>query len=113
VNLIHNAIKYSPVGGSILVGVARNGNHDAMLEVTDSGPGIDAAHRDKIFQRFYRVDKGRSRQDGGAGLGLSIVKWAVEAHQGQIELASDRDGGATFRIRLPLLNVGEMRPSVV
>jgi heavy metal sensor kinase len=113
VNLIHNAIKYSPVGGSILVGVARNGNHDAMLEVTDSGPGIDPAHRDKIFQRFYRVDKARSREDGGAGLGLSIVKWAVEAHHGQIELASDRDGGATFRVRLPLLDVGEMRPSTV
>ena len=113
VNLIDNAVKYSPAGGRIQVRVTRNGKHDAIVEVTDSGPGIDAEHRDKIFQRFYRVDKARSREDGGAGLGLSIVKWAVEAHQGQIELESERDTGATFRIRLPLVETNKVTPSLV
>ncbi len=108
VNLIDNAVKYSPVGGSIAVRIARNDKRDAIVEVSDSGPGIDAEHRDRIFERFYRVDKARSREHGGAGLGLSIVKWAVEAHQGEIELVTERGRGATFRIRLPLVEMNRV-----
>src|SRR5207237_1216362 len=79
---------------------------DAVIEVIDSGPGIDPEHRDKIFQRFYSVDKGRSREQGGAGLGLSIVKWAVEAHGGRIEFESETSG-PTFRIWLPLVDMND------
>ena len=111
VNLIDNAVKYTPAGGRIAVRVIRNGKHDAVVEVADTGPGIDREHRDKIFQRFYRVDQARSRGEGGSGLGLAIVKWAVEAHQGRIELV-DKGDGATFRICLPLVETRKMTPSL-
>ena len=99
--LIHNAVKYSPAEGSIQVRVgATNGN--AFIEVHDSGPGIAPEHRVKVFERFYRVDKGRTRDLGGAGLGLSIADWAVKAHGGKIELECDSGPGCTFRIKLPV-----------
>ena len=72
-----------------------------MIEVRDTGPGIPAAHRDRIFDRFYRVDPGRSREEGGVGLGLAIARWAVEANGGQIELASEGTDGSLFRVILP------------
>jgi signal transduction histidine kinase len=74
---------------------------EAVLAVSDDGPGIAAEHREKIYERFYRVDEGRSRDVGGAGLGLSIVKWAVENNGGRIELDSAADRGSTFRILFP------------
>jgi len=99
-NLIHNAIKYTPNGGTITVEVnATDGR--AMIEVRDTGPGIPAEHRDRIFDRFYRVDASRSREEGGVGLGLAIARWAVEANGGQIELASDGTDGSLFRVILP------------
>ena len=99
VNLIDNAVKYSPVGGSVQVRVAsRDG--EACVEVQDSGPGIPAEHRSNVFERFYRVDKARTRDEGGAGLGLSIAQWAVSVHGGSIELQCN--SGCTFRVRLPL-----------
>jgi heavy metal sensor kinase len=101
INLIHNAVKYSPAAGAIQVNVHAV-NRDAVIEVRDSGPGIAAEHADKVFQRFYRVDKARSRADGGAGLGLSIVKWAVSAHGGKVELSRGSASGCTFVIHLPL-----------
>jgi two-component system sensor histidine kinase SenX3 len=67
----------------------------------DQGPGIAAEHQQKIFERFYRVDKARSRASGGAGLGLSIARWAVERQAGQIELESDPGHGSLFRIVIP------------
>ena len=100
VNLIDNAVKYSPLGGVISVRVGQESNQ-AFVEVEDSGPGIAPEHRAHIFERFYRVDRGRSRDSGGAGLGLAIVKWAVEAHGGQVSLVCG-DGGCIFGIRLPL-----------
>ena len=100
VNLIDNAVKYSPARGSIDVRVS--GRHDeACVEVEDSGPGIPEEHRASVFERFYRVDKARTRDGGGAGLGLSIAQWAVGVHGGSIEF--DCPGrGCTFRVRLPL-----------
>ena len=99
-NLIDNAIKYSPEGEKVLVRVAKN-DGDATLEVIDRGSGIPAEHHAKLFERFYRVDKARSREAGGAGLGLSIAQWAVQVHGGTIQLFSQDGGGCTFRIVLP------------
>jgi heavy metal sensor kinase len=100
VAIIHNAVKYSPTAGNINVTVhAVNG--DAVVEIRDSGPGIRIEHRAKVFERFYRVDKARTGEEGGAGLGLSIAEWAVKTHGGSIELVCDPEPGCTFRVRLP------------
>ena len=100
VNMIHNAVKYSPIGETISVNV-RNGNDRVVIEIKDNGPGIPPEDQPKIFDRFYRVDKARWRESGGAGLGLSIAKWAVEAHGGAVSLESELNKGCTFRIILP------------
>jgi len=102
VNIIDNAVKYSPLSATIMVFVA-SASGEAIVDIKDDGPGIASEHQAKIFDRFYRVDKSRSREAGGAGLGLSIVKWAVEVNGGRIELISREDQGSTFRIRLPLV----------
>jgi heavy metal sensor kinase len=99
-NLIDNAVKYSADGGSIEICVGAD-HGEAYVDVRDSGPGIPAEHRPKVFDRFYRVDKGRSRGDGGAGLGLSISDWAVRAHGGRIELECDDGPGCRFRMCVP------------
>ena len=91
---------------TILVLVASAGS-EAIVDVKDDGPGIAPEHQARIFDRFYRVDMSRSREAGGSGLGLSIVKWAVEANGGRIELISREDQGCTFRIRLPLVKTLE------
>jgi heavy metal sensor kinase len=100
-NLIHNAIKYTPNGGAISVELDAMNSKLAAIEVRDTGPGIPAAHRDRIFDRFYRVDASRSREEGGVGLGLAIARWAIEANGGHIELASDGGRGSLFRVLLP------------
>jgi len=103
INLLDNAIKYTPANGYIQVAVETSRGGEAIIAVSDDGPGIPAEHRSRIYERFYRVDKGRSREIGGAGLGLSIAQWAVNANNGRLELES-RDGkGSTFKIHLPLL----------
>jgi heavy metal sensor kinase len=99
-NLLDNAVKYTPVGGTIEVSWRGNGDH-ADLSVSDTGPGIAAEHLPHIFDRFYRADKARSRAGGGAGLGLSICRWIVEAHGGSISAASTPGQGSTFSVRLP------------
>ena len=99
-NLLHNAIRYSGEGTVIWLRV-RTRDKTALVEVMDQGPGIAAEHLQKIFERFYRVDKARSRASGGAGLGLSIARWAVERQAGQIELESDPGRGSLFRIVMP------------
>ena len=103
INLLDNAIKYSPTGGRIAVRVLRGGAHTAAIEVEDSGPGIPPEHRDKVFDRFYRIDEARSREDGGAGLGLAIAKWGAEAHGGRLELQSKAGSGCVFRLVLSAL----------
>jgi signal transduction histidine kinase len=101
INLIDNAVKYSPAEGRIGVLVKAAGD-EAQVEIQDSGPGIPAEHAEKVFQRFYRIDKARTHLEGGAGLGLSIVEWAVSVHGGKVELESKPGSGCIFRLHLPL-----------
>jgi len=101
VNIIHNAVKYSPEGGAISVRVNNGDGNRVVIEIQDHGLGIPMEDQSKVFDRFYRVDKARWRESGGAGLGLSIAKWAVEAHGGSISLDSEPNKGSTFRITLP------------
>ena len=100
-NLVDNACKYTPKGGRVILGL-RRAEGWAVLTVTDTGIGIPAQDLPHIFERFYRVDKARSRAAGGAGLGLSIVQWIVQAHGGKIGVQSEPDKGTTFTIHLPL-----------
>jgi two-component system phosphate regulon sensor histidine kinase PhoR len=103
VNLLTNAVKYNRPGGTVRVGVSVDAERrEACVSVTDTGQGIPAAVIPRIFERFYRVDKGRSRDQGGTGLGLAIVKHIVRAHRGRIEVESEPSVGSTFRVRLPL-----------
>jgi heavy metal sensor kinase len=105
VNIIHNAVKYSPVGETISVRVRNGDPSQVVLEIQDKGPGIPLEDQSRVFDRFYRVDKARWRESGGAGLGLSIAKWAVEAHGGSIGLNSELNLGSTFRIVLPSASI--------
>jgi heavy metal sensor kinase len=98
VNLLDNAIKYTPAKGSIEVRVGDTPSGDVAVEVRDTGPGIAAEHRKRIFERFYRVDAARARESGGMGLGLAIARWAVEANGGRIELESEEGKGSVFRM---------------
>jgi two-component system OmpR family sensor kinase len=101
VNLINNAIQYTPAGGTIRVSVhAENGS--AVFEVADNGIGIPAEALPHVFERFFRVDKARSRDYGGAGLGLAIVKAICSAHGGSVDVESDEGKGSRFVVRLPL-----------
>jgi signal transduction histidine kinase len=107
-NLLGNGIKYTPRGGTVTLDLRRTSPSEegsgvcAELAVRDTGIGIPAQHLERIFDRFYRVDSGRARTAGGSGLGLSITRWAVEAHGGRIEVESREGEGSTFRVRLPL-----------
>ena len=103
VNLLDNAIKYTSRGGSIQLSVTRQNGH-AILDVTDSGIGIPAEAVPHVFDRFFRVDKARSRDEGGAGLGLSIVKSICTAHGAEVQVESAPGKGSRFRIKLPLAN---------
>ena len=104
VNLISNSIKYGKVEGqtTILISTLKD---DVVVEVSDNGLGIDPEHLPRIFERFYRVDKGRSRAQGGTGLGLSIVKHILEAHQKSIEVQSVLGVGTTFRFSISSVEV--------
>jgi signal transduction histidine kinase len=99
-NIVDNAIKYSPERASISVEITME-EEAAVIAIADNGPGIAEAHHPRIFDRFYRVDAGRSREMGGVGLGLAIAQWAVAANGGRIELRSREGNGSTFRIVLP------------
>jgi len=100
-NLLDNAIKYNRPEGRITVRVGRCGG-DALVEVSDTGIGIPPEAIPRIFERFYRVDKGRAREEGGTGLGLAIVKHIAQAHGGQVDVESRVGRGSTFRVRLPV-----------
>lgn len=103
-NLLENAIRYTPSGGSISVSAVRQ-ERTALIAVRDTGIGIPAEHLPHIFERFYRVDKARSRADGGAGLGLSICQHITEVHGGRIEVESRVSEGSTFSVFLPLVEI--------
>ena len=99
-NVLHNAIRYGPPRSE--VSLRAFGREAAwVIEVEDHGPGIPKAHHPHLFERFYRVDPGRSRALGGVGLGLAMARWSVEAHGGRIEVDSDAGAGSTFRLVLP------------
>ena len=100
-NLCDNAIKYNHKGGSLTVSVKRDGQ-TALLSVEDTGIGIDPEYQERIFERFYRVDKSRSKEAGGTGLGLSIVKHAAKVHNAEIELHSRKGEGTTIVIKFPI-----------
>jgi signal transduction histidine kinase len=99
-NLFDNALRHTPPGGSIRVAAERAGS-DTIVRVSDTGSGIPADHLPRIFERFYRVDPGRSRQEGGTGLGLAIVKHLVEAHGGRVEATSALGRGTTILLYFP------------
>lgn len=112
-NLVLNAVKYAPIGTHIHLSATRDtlpgGQPGVRIEVRDEGPGIEPEHLSRLFERFYRVDKARSRQEGGTGLGLSIVKHIARVHQGDVGVASDLGIGSRFWLVFPC--VGEELPS--
>lgn len=109
-NLVSNAIAYSNEGGRVGVGISVRG--DAVeIAVTDQGVGIEASELDRVFERFYRVDQARSRNTGGSGLGLSIVKHTVQNHGGDVRVWSKPGKGSTFTIRLPLAEASAESPA--
>jgi signal transduction histidine kinase len=121
-NLIDNALKYTSEGGEVQLSLRTEASTDedsgrvGVLEVEDTGIGIDAADLSRIFDRFYRVDKARSRAQGGSGLGLAICRWIVEAHGGQIGVRSRPGQGSKFTVRLPgvvALSIEGSQPDIV
>jgi two-component system phosphate regulon sensor histidine kinase PhoR len=100
INLLENAIKYNRTGGRVAVELSPNAG-EVVLQVNDTGIGIPATSIDRVFERFYRVDKGRSRDEGGTGLGLAIVKHVAQLHGGYVEVESHLGEGSSFRVHLP------------
>jgi signal transduction histidine kinase len=99
--LLDNAVKYTPSGGRIEVKL-REHDGSAVGRVVDNGIGITKDDLPHVFDRFYRADRARSREHGGAGLGLAIARWIVESHSGEIAVVSDQERGSQFEVRLPL-----------
>jgi len=100
VNLVDNAVKYSPEGSAVEV-VLIEATDEIVIGVRDQGQGVPREHLPRLFERFYRVDKARSRDLGGTGLGLAIVKHVAQAHGGRVSVDSRVGEGSTFRIHLP------------
>jgi signal transduction histidine kinase len=100
INLLDNAIRYTPPGGKVSAALEAD-PAAARVVISDTGVGIPPEAALHVFDRFYRADKARSRQDGGFGLGLSIVKWIAEAHNGAVELTPNSSPGTTFTVTLP------------
>jgi heavy metal sensor kinase len=108
-NLVDNALTYTPPGGQVALALSV-ADGQARLAVRDTGPGIPPAEVARIFERFYRLDRARSRRSGGAGLGLAIARWIAEAHGGHIEVESTVGQGSTFTVVLPLSTPSVTRP---
>jgi len=105
-NLVENGIKYNVAGGWVKVSLDADHKY-FYVKVTDSGIGIPKEYQDQIFERFYRVDKARSRETGGTGLGLAITKNIILMHNGAIKVLSKEDEGSTFVVRIPLRHIQE------
>jgi signal transduction histidine kinase len=105
-NLLDNAVRFTPAGGRVTISAAR-GDGQVAVAVADTGPGIPAEHLPRLFDRFYRVDTARSRDDGGTGIGLAIARSIVEAHGGRIRAESEPGRGSTFTFELPVAPAGE------
>jgi signal transduction histidine kinase len=103
-NLVDNAIRYTAEGGSVIVSVTTD-ETDVVLRVQDTGMGIPTRDLPRIFERFYRVDRARSRETGGTGLGLAIVKHVAENHGGSVSVQSELGSGSTFEVRLPAVEL--------
>jgi signal transduction histidine kinase len=101
INLLDNAIKYTPKGGRITLDLQQEGDH-ASVRISDSGIGIAPEHQPHVFDRFYRVDKARSRAEGGSGLGLSIARSIVQSHDGGISLTSEPEKGSIVLVVFPM-----------
>ncbi|MFL5278690.1 MAG: sensor histidine kinase, partial [Myxococcales bacterium] len=99
VNLLDNAVKYTPQGGRVTL-LADDARSDVVISVLDTGPGIEPGRQGRVFERFYRADPGRARDSGGTGLGLAIVKHLAQALSGQVGVESGQ-GGSRFWVRLP------------
>jgi two-component system phosphate regulon sensor histidine kinase PhoR len=111
-NLLSNAVRYTPEGGRIEVNAALDA--DALrLSVTDTGPGIAAEHIPRLTERFYRVDKSRSRETGGTGLGLAIVKHVLARHGGHLDIESEPMRGSTFTMVLPVARISALAADAV
>ncbi len=107
--LLDNAFKYTPPPGSVHLALQKEGEN-AVINVQDTGLGIPPGEHEKIFERFYRVDKARSRAEGGAGLGLAIAQWIVSQHHGSIRVESGATKGSIFRVELPLVAAPVRKP---
>jgi signal transduction histidine kinase len=101
INLVNNSVKFTPANGTITVGAEQQGERMALF-VRDTGIGISDENQRRIFETFYQVDGSSTREYGGAGLGLAIVKSFVEAHGGEVRVASQPEKGATFTLLLPI-----------
>jgi two-component system phosphate regulon sensor histidine kinase PhoR len=100
-NLLNNAVRYTPPGGSIAAGLRLLDGGDAEVWVSDTGPGIAPEHMSRLTERFYRVDRSRSRDTGGTGLGLAIVKHVAQRHGGHIRIESRLGEGSVFTLHFP------------
>jgi two-component system phosphate regulon sensor histidine kinase PhoR len=100
-NLVENAIKFNRESGTVTISYERANGRRSRIIVEDSGEGIPAQHLERLFERFYRVDRARSRNMGGIGLGLAIVKHLARAHGGEVSVASELGKGSAFTIELP------------
>jgi two-component system phosphate regulon sensor histidine kinase PhoR len=109
-NLVSNAVTYTAPGGTVALSWRVDADGSGIFSVTDTGIGIAAEHIPRLTERFYRVDRSRSRATGGTGLGLAIVKHVLLRHQAELEIASERGKGSTFAVRLPAARVEREEP---
>ena len=100
-NLVANAVRYTPTSGTITVAWTRQADGSAVFAVADTGPGIDPAHIARLTERFYRVDRSRSRDTGGTGLGLAIVKHVLQRHGAALHIDSVLGKGSVFSVHFP------------
>ena len=112
-NLVNNAVRYTPAGGRIDVSWEVLDNGSARFAVTDTGVGIAPEHIPRLTERFYRVDRSRSRETGGTGLGLAIVKHAVQRHGATLQIASVEGKGSTFAVVFPASRVRASRQTII